>query len=471
MADFFEKQAGAAGADVPEKVLCFGEGNFLRAFCAVVVQRLNENAGFNGKIVMLQGLEKGLGDKINERGGKYTVVERGFENGAPVERFVKIDSVSRCVNPYADYREYLKIAENPELMLIVSNTTEFGIAFDESEAAGREMYRNFPAKLTDFLFHRYRHFGGSRESGLAILPCELIEQNGRKLRECVLRYAALWGLEKGFTEWLDSSCVFADTLVDRIVSGYPKAEAADICSRLGYEDPLLDVCEPFFLWVIEADAEKLAHIPFSRCGLDIVVTRDLRPYRTRKVRILNGAHTMSVLLGHLAGHTTVEEMLRDDVFRVYLEDGIREEIIPSFEGEGLEAYAASVLERFRNPFLNHKLLDISLNSVSKWKTRNLCSLKDDIAGTGKCPRSLSLSLAGLIAFYKAGAGDFVRDDPAVVGIVAEKSVREIMACETLWGEDLTLLHPEFAEIVERDYARICEIGARAAVEERNRGLL
>lgn len=456
--------------ETPEKVLCFGEGNFLRAFCAVAVQRMNENAGFRGKIVLLQGLEKGLGDRINERGGKYTVVERGFEGGAPVERFVKVDCVSRCVNPYADYAEFLKIAENPELALVVSNTTEFGIAFDETERAGQETYRNFPAKLTDFLYHRYRFFGGSAESGLAILPCELIEHNGRKLKECVLRYAALWGLEPGFAAWLESN-TFADTLVDRIVSGYPKSEAGEICARLGYDDPLLDVCEPFFLWVVEADEKKLGNIPLGQSGLDIVVTDDLQPYRTRKVRILNGAHTMSVLLGHLAGFTTVEEMLKDEAFRTFLERGIREEIIPSFEGEELEAYAADVLERFLNPFLNHKLLDISLNSVSKWKTRDLCSLKDDIRRTGDCPRSLCLSLAGLIAFYRAGAGDFVRDDPALVRILSEGTLAEILSSATLWGEDLTRLHPDLFGIVERDLERIETIGARGAVEERNRGIL
>ncbi len=465
MAKNFGRQGGSA-----EKVLCFGEGNFLRAFCAVAVQRMNENAGFEGKIVLLQGLEKGLGDKINEREGKYTVVERGFEGGASVERFVKLDCVSRCVNPYTDYSEFLKLAENPELALIVSNTTEFGIAFDETETAGKPRYRNFPAKLTDFLYRRYCFFKGNPSAGLALLPCELIEHNGKKLKECVLRYAGLWGLEEGFLKWLESN-TFADTLVDRIVSGYPKSEAGELCARLGYDDPLLDVCEPFFLWVVEADAERLGNLPLGQSGLNIVVTDDLQPYRTRKVRILNGAHTMSVLLGHLAGFTTVEEMLRDEAFRTFLERGIREEIIPSFEGEGLEAYAADVLERFLNPFLNHKLLDIALNSVSKWKTRNLCSLKDDIGRTGTCPRSLCLSLAGLIAFYRAGAGDFVRDDPALVRILAEGDLKEILSSETLWGEDLTALHPELFGIVEKDLQRIETIGARGAVEERNRGIL
>ena len=445
-----------------EKVLCFGEGNFLRAFCAVAVQRMNENAGFGGSIVMLQGLETGRAAAINAQGGKYTVVERGFEGGKPVERFVHIDCISRCVDPYADYAEFLKIAENPSLELIVSNTTEFGIAFDGSETSGKAMYKNYPAKLTDFLFHRWKHFGAG--AGLAVLPCELIESNGKKLKECVLKYAELWNLGEDFVRWLEGNVTFADTLVDRIVSGYPKAEAGEICARLGYTDTLLDVCEPFFLWVIEADAEKLARIPLQKSGLEIVVTRDLRPYRTRKVRILNGAHTMSVLLGHLAGYVTVEQMLGDDVFCRYLEKGIAEEIIPSFEGEGLSAYAASVFERFRNPFLNHKLLDISLNSVSKWKTRVLCSVKDDISRTGNCPPLLCFSLAGLIAFYKQGANSFVRDDAAAVQFIAENSVAAIVQNAALWGEDLSLLHPALCPLVEKGVALIAEKGPRAAVE-------
>ena len=280
----------------------------------------------------------------------------------------------------------------------------------------------------------------------------------------VLKYAELWNLGEDFVRWLEANVVFADTLVDRIVSGYPKAEAGEICARLGYTDALLDVCELFFLWVIEADAEKLACIPLQKSGLQIVVTRDLRPYRTRKVRILNGAHTMSVLLGHLAGYVTVEQMLGDEVFCRYLEKGIAEEIIPSFEGEGLSAYAASVFERFRNPFLNHKLLDISLNSVSKWKTRVLCSVKDDISRTGNCPPLLCFSLAGLIAFYKQGADSFVRDDAAAVRFIAENSVAAVVKNAALWGEDLSLLHPALRPLVEKGVALIAEKGPRAAVE-------
>ena len=452
-------------SEAREKVLCFGEGNFLRAFCAVVVQRMNENADFHGKMILVQGLEKGNGDLINSQNGEYTVLEKGYQNNAPTEKFLNIDCVSRCVNPYRDYEEFLAIAENPELVFVVSNTTEFGICFDESETAGKSVYKNFPAKLTDFLLRRYRFFQGDPKAGLVILPCELIEKNGQKLKSLIVKYAEYWGAEAGFIQWINQSNVFADTLVDRIVSGFPKTGAESLWKQIGRVDPLLDICEPFFLWVIEADRKKLAHIPLTKSGLNIVITKNILPYRERKVRILNGAHTMSALLGHLAGMETVEQMLKDKDFGAFVETGIRKEIIPSFDCDDLEAYADSVIERFLNPFLNHKLLDIALNSVSKWRTRDLCSLKDYVARYKTLPQALCLSLAGLIAFYKKGVNSFVRDDPGIVSFIAEHDVNEIIKSERLWGEDLNLIAPDFRSLIERDFELIMQNGARAAIRE------
>ncbi len=448
----------------PEKVLCFGEGNFLRAFTAVVVQNLNDNVGFNGSIVLLQGVENGMSGMINAQNGLYTVIERGAVNGKAVENFKLIDSVSRCIDPYKNYDEYLKLAENPELKLIVSNTTEFGICYDEKEEEGQQSYRNFPAKLADFLLKRYDYFKGAPDKGLIVLPCELIENNGEKLKGCVLRYAKKWNLKSGFIEWFEKNIVFADTLVDRIVSGYPKAEADEICQKLGYVDNLLDVCEPFFLWVVQTNDARVKQIPFEKCGLDIIVTSDFQPYRTRKVRILNGAHTMSVLAGHLCGLETVEQLVKDKTFNAYIRKGLFEEIVPSFSGESLKKYAEDVIGRFFNPFLNHKLLSIALNSISKFKTRVLPSIKDYAQKFKKAPGVLSFSLAACFEFYKT-AGGAVQDEKAYLDEVAKiEDVKTFMKSKVLWDEDLTAVDG-LCEAVEKSYDNIKKQGVKDAVKE------
>ena len=443
-----------------EKVLFFGEGNFLRAFAAVAVKRMNERAGFDGSIVILQGTEKGRAADLNAQNGLYTVIERGYADGRPVETILPIDCVSRAVDPYADYGAFLALADNPDLALIVSNTTEAGIHYDENERAGQEMYRNFPAKLTDFLYRRFSVFGGAAAAGLVVLPCELIEENGRRLKECVLRYAADWGLGKAFVGWINEAMVFADTLVDRIVSGYPNAEADAICRRLGYEDCLLDACEPFFLWVIGSTDRRVRTLPLESAGA--VLTDDITPYRTRKVRILNGAHTMSAPAGLLSGLETVEQLVCDKTFGRYIQRGLREEVIPACAGDGLEQYAAAVIARFHNPYLNHRLADIALNSVSKWRARVLPSVKDFMTRYGKPPAILAYSFAALYAFYRKGEG--VRDDgEAIARMRGAASVTACLADARLWGEDLTAL-PGFAAAAETQYRAITAIGARKAAE-------
>ncbi len=447
-----------------EKVICFGEGNFLRAFAAVTVQKLNDNAGFGGNVVMLQGVENGMSNLINSQNGLYTVIERGAENGKAVEKFSVINSVSRCVDPYKDYISFLTIAENPDLQYIVSNTTEFGICYDEHEKAYQNVYRNFPAKFTDFLFRRYKYFCGDVSKGLVVLPCELIENNGKKLKEYVLKYAGEWQCEPEFIEWIEKAVVFADTLVDRIVSGYPKTEIEALCEKAGYKDALFDVCEPFFLWVIESSDPRVKKIPFYKCGLDIIVTDDLQPYRTRKVRILNGAHTMSVLAGHLCGFETVEQLVKDETFSKYFKKGIFDEIIPSFEGADLEKYADEVIGRFFNPFLNHKLLSIALNSISKFKARVLPSIKDYSKKFGKAPNVLSFSLAALYEFYNT-AGNAVNDEKEYLDEIAKTNdISAFMKNKTLWGEDLTEISG-FENAVKAHFAAIAKKGVKIALKE------
>lgn len=444
------------------KILVFGEGNFLRAFVGVLAQRMNDNAAFDGGVMLLQGLPEGMGERIEGQDGLYTVIERGKAGGEVIDRAEVVRSVLGCHNPYADYAGFLAMAENPDLQMISSNTTEFGICYDAGEKKGEE-HANYPAKLTDFLYRRYTFFGGTEESGLLILPCELIDRNGDKLKEIVLRYAAEWRLGEDFSAWLERACVFGNTLVDRIVSGYPKAEADEICGKLGYCDQLLDVCEPFFLWVIEGAKDKLARIPFEKSGLEVVLTDNMEPYRTRKVRVLNGAHTSSVLAGALCGFETVEQIVNDAAFRPFMEGAVYGEILKTFKGKDLRRYAEEVFERFENPFLNHRLLSIALNSVSKWKTRVLPSVRDYAARFGQAPDALAFSFAALFAFYRKGEG--VKDEARYADALSgAKDAADALSLSELWDEDLNAI-PGMAEKVRKYADKIEESGVYRTVRE------
>lgn len=387
----------------PEKILQYGEGNFLRAFADWMVDLANEKASFNGNIVMVQPLENGMSDQINRQQGLYTTVLRGVQDGRTVEELRLVNSVSRCLNAYTDYQAYLRCAENPDLRFVISNTTEAGIAWSAADRAGDQPQASFPGKITAFLAHRFAHFKGEPSKGLVFLPCELIDKNGDKLKEYVLRHADAWQLGQDFRDWVLEACTFCNSLVDRIVPGFPEDEADLICTKLGYADRLLDAAEVFHLWVIESPQDFSQELPLAQAGLNVIWTDDMSFYRTRKVRILNGAHTMGVAVAWLYGLETVEDCIKDPSVSAFIKRGIFEEIIPSMEGDSgeLEQYAQAVLERFANPYIKHLLLSISLNSVSKFRTRVLPSLLDYISKTGRVPKALAFSLAALIAFYES----------------------------------------------------------------------
>lgn len=459
----------------PNKVLMFGEGNFLRAFIGRIVKNCNDISAYNGGIIALQGLEGGMSEVINAQDGMYTLVERGYENGGAVCRETPIDCLNGCIDPYKDYEAFLATAREEEIRVVVSNTTEFGICYDESESSLRP-HKNFPAKLTDWLSERFRVLGD--KGGVLILPCELIDRNADLLFEYVLRYAREWGSGEEFLTWLKEKCRFCNTLVDRVVSGYPASEAKEMEKKLGYEDSLIDVCEPFLLWVIDSPEPVDEFLPVSGCGLNIVVTTNFEAYRTRKVRILNGAHTSSVLAGHLCGFETVEQLISDPVFFAFIGETVKKEIIPSFQGEGLREYAEEVFERFRNPFIRHRLTSIALNSVSKFRTRVLSSISD-CAKKGIYSGRLFFSLAALIVFYEREAGGAVKDEAIYTerfekyfeqGKTSDRgeTLRRILSDEVLWGEDLTKI-PGLYEQVVADDEKIEKIGMYKAVAEAARG--
>ncbi|HEX3046778.1 MAG TPA: tagaturonate reductase [Bacillota bacterium] len=468
---------------LPEKVLQIGEGNFLRGFADWMIERTNSAGYFNGSVVLCQPIEAGMAEPINGQDGIYTVMMRGVENNQIVERIQEITSISRCINPYSDYQALVEIAKNPDLKVIISNTTEAGIAYRPGDKLTDQPPKSYPAKLTVLLYERFKKLKGQEDKGLLILPVELIERNGDNLKRYVLQYAEEWGLGAAFTNWLENANYFANTLVDRIVTGYPRDEIKEIREFLGYEDNILVTCEPFNLWVIEAPSKWSNVIPFKGDDVHVIWTTDMTPYRTRKVRILNGAHTVSVLAAYLGGHDIVLSMMKDKVFEQYLRKCIWNEVIPNIPlpQKEMNEFANAVFERFANPFIKHRLLDISLNSVSKYKARCLPSLLDYIDKYHKLPPILAFGLAALIAFYRGeiqngkyvgvrGDGTYeIRDNPEILKFFAkawqhpEDIVAKVLSNTDLWGQDLTKING-LSELVGEYLGSIIRDGAGPAVK-------
>ena len=467
--------------DAPERVLQFGEGNFLRAFVDYFIDMMNEKADFNSKVVLCQPIAPGLADMINEQEGLYTLFLRGFENGKKVNDKRVISCVSRCLNPYKDYDAVLACAKNPDLRFIACNTTEAGITYDPACSFTDVPADSYPGKLTQFLYKRFETFGKEPGKGFVILSCELIDNNGKELEKCVLQYAEKWKLGEEFTSWIKQENIFCSTLVDRIVTGYPRNEAASICEELGYQDNIIDTGEVFGFWVIEGPESLKKELPFEKAGLPVLITDDHKPYKQRKVRILNGAHTSFVLGAYLAGQDIVRDCMEDEVVCGFMNKTIYDEIIPTLTlpREELMSFAASVTERFKNPFIDHALLAISLNSTSKWKARVMPSLKGYIANTGRLPECITASFAFYIAFYRgtelteegltaarpAGNEYTVKDDRPILQFYYDHRnddvktlVHAVCVNEEFWGEDLSAI-AGFEDAVAGYVAAIEEKGA------------
>lgn len=414
----------------PVKVLQFGEGGFLRGFVDWMLQKLNEKNLWNGSVTVVQPIENGLCDLLDEQNGLYTHIIRGAEG---VETSL-IDVIDGTVQPYKDFAAYLKLAENSELRFIVSNTTEAGITFDANDKITDTPPKSFPAKLTIFLKKRFEMGLG----GFIFLPCELIDRNGDNLKKTILQYAELWNLGDGFVNWIEKENVFCNTLVDRINTGFPKDEKIE----LDYEDKLINTSEFFHLWVIETDYDLEAELPFSKAGLNVIVTKDaLERYRTRKVRILNGAHTSMVCYALLEGIETVKDCMDDENMHGFLKSCLFDSIIPTLDlpKEELLDYAESVLTRFANPYIKHYLSSIVLNSVSKFKVRVLPSVLEYKKRFGKYPENLIFGFSKLIEFYKEGTPN---DGADVMEFMKKASLKEILANTEYWGADLSDMEEE-----------------------------
>lgn len=467
--------------EYPVRVLQYGEGNFLRAFVDWQIDKMNREAGLDAGVAVIQPLKGGTVRLLQEQDGLYTLFLQGMKNGKPVREHSIVNCISRAVDPFEEYESYLSLAGCETLRLVVSNTTEAGIAFDPDCKLTDRPPESYPAKLTQFLYRRYQFFAGAADKGLLIIPCELIDRNGEKLKQCVVRYAELWDLETEFTDWLDRSNTFCCSLVDRIVPGYPRDKIDEITKELGYADKLVDVGELFHLWVIEGPKRISDEIPFEKAGLNVKVVDDMTPYRTRKVRILNGAHTTLVPVAYLLGLDTVGESVDDPVAGKFLKQAVENEIIPTLDlpRQELEEFAAAVLERFRNPFVKHYLMSIALNSFSKYETRVLPSLLEYLSREKALPKHLVFSLAALLEFYRGKRGEEtirLSDGEQVLGLMKEawsacdgtrdsilSLVRRVLAFEPVWKRDLNAV-PGLTEAVAGALSDIEKLGMKQAVE-------
>ena len=470
----------------PIKVLQFGEGNFLRAFVDYMIDIANEQGKFDGDVVLVKPIEFGNLDRFHNQECQYTVQLRGRVDGEPKKINRIVTSVADAVDAYGEYEKYADYAKLDSLRFIVSNTTEAGIVYDESDRLEMNPPKSYPGKLAKFLYERYKHFNGAADKGLIMLPVELIDDNGLHLRECVLKQAENWKLEEGFVKWLDEACIFTSTLVDRIVTGYPRDEAEELCKEFGYKDELIVTGEPFALWVIESPKDLSDELPLPAAGLPVIYTPDHHPYKQRKVRILNGAHTSFVLASYLCGNDIVLESMNDELILKFIKGTLFDEVIPTLTlpKDDLVKFAEDVLARFNNPYVKHAHLSIALNSVSKWRARCMPSFLDYVKNEGKLPSHLTFSIAALMAVYtgseirdkalighRNGEEYQILDDMAVLEFFAANSgkapaefAKAVLSNKDFWGQDLSEIEG-LTDCITEYITGIRENGMRKTMEK------
>lgn len=474
----------------PIKVIQFGQGNFIRGFADLMIDIANEREVFNGNIVVVKPTKSsGDLDIYKKQDYLYTVVLKGLENGEEKKLSHVVRSVADIVHPYEEYEKYADLAKIETLRFLLSNTTEAGITYDNSDTIDMKPPRSFPAKLTKFLYERYTYFRGDNDKGMIILPLELIDNNGDELRNVIIKYIKLWNLEEEFLNWIDKSCVFCNTLVDRIITGFPKTHAENMWEDLGYKDELMVTGEPFGLWAIEDKHNISKELPLDMADQPVIFTDNLLPYKLRKVRILNGAHTAFALASYLSDNNYVLESMEDKDILAFVKRIIYDEVIPSLDlpKDYLISFADSVVDRFENPYSKHSLLSISLNGISKWKVRILPSILGYIDYKGNLPLALTFSMAALIDFYRGLTeqehGVYVNkrheeeylilDDNSILEFFKSNShmedealVKLFLSEEEFWDQDLNKL-PGFTDIIISFLKDINELGMRGAIRKVN----
>ena len=467
-------RANFSAAERPIKVLQFGEGNFLRAFVDWILQDLNDKGLINGNAAVVQPRPSGRIRELGEQDGLYTVCLEGIDNGKRVQSRRVIDVLGDLLDPYTDYDRFLEYAGSEELEIIVSNTTEAGIALDETDTDFTVCPNSFPGQLLAFLKARYDHFGGDPEKGLAVIPCELIDHNGDELRRVLVELARINGMDDDFIGWLTAANHFTNTLVDRIVPGYPRDNAAEICEETGFEDANIVKGEVFHLWVIQEEPFIHEKLPADKAGLNVIFADDITPYKQRKVKILNGSHTAMVPVAYLCGIDTVRDAVCDEDVGLFIRRLADREIKPTIDlpPEETDAFTANVTERFMNPFIRHELMSIALNSTTKFRTRLLPSYNDYRSIFGKSPEHILFSLASMIVFFRGKRGEEkikLSDDKQYLDFWAEVSkltdpvgiAKKVLSAKDIWQQDLD--EDDNADKVAGYIRMIDEQGERAAL--------
>ena len=464
-----------------ERVIQFGEGNFLRCFFDWQLDIINEKTDLDAGIAVIRPIDSDYLPLLNTQDGLYTSIIRGInEENQVVTDYRIISSINREIPIYKSFDEYLKLAHNPNMRFIVSNTTEAGIVFEAEDKYDDAPQKSFPGKLTRLLHERFIYCDGNKEKGFILLPCELIDYNGDKLKEIVLQYADLWNLEEEFKTWLIEANIWCSTLVDRIVTGYPKEEKDSLEKEFGYEDIFMTTGEYFYLFVIQGPKELLEkELKISGLNLNILIVDDLKPYKMRKVGILNGAHTSMVPVSYLYGIETVRESLEDEVIGAFIQDAINEEIIPALDmdKDELSKFADAVINRFKNPYVKHFLMSISLNSMSKYKTRILPQVLSYEKKNGELPKKLVFALASLIRFYKGERdGEVIKtsDDAHILKMYDNlwnnfdgnytNMAHTILSMEEHWETDLSQINC-MTETLAKYIESIDTKGMRVAIKE------
>ncbi len=400
----------------PVKIMQFGEGNFLRAFIDWFIQTIDNKTDFNGGVAVVQPLAFGRVKDLEAQNGLYTLLLEGVQNGEVIRHREVIDVLEDFINPYTEYEHYLSYAKSEDLKITISNTTEAGIAYDPTDLDFEHTPKTYPGKLLALLKARYDYFHGAKEAGLYIIACELIDNNGDELKNCLVKLSRDKGFDEDFINWLTTANKYYNTLVDRIVPGYPRDQVDKLREELGYVDNNMVKGEIFHLWVVEGDFSLKDVFPVDKAGLNIILTDNVKPYKERKVKILNGAHTCMVPIAYQMGKELVSEMMNDETCRTYLNDFMKNEVWPTIKltEKECESFTNDVFERFMNPTIRHELLTISLNSMTKYKTRILPSATAIYAKTGELPKHALFSLACLFNMYSLKAEDgssLVKDDP------------------------------------------------------------
>ena len=475
----YKEVCGKVKPERPIKIMQFGEGNFLRAFVDWIIQSLNDAGAINANVAVVQPMPFGRVKELGEQDGLYTLRLEGIDKGEKVKSSRVIDVIGDLINPFEQYEHFLSYGESEDLQIIISNTTEAGIAVDPTDTDFTQCPKSYPGKLLALLKRRYDFFKGDMNKGLAIIPCELIDDNGDELYRCLTELAKINKMDEKFIKWMQTACHYTSTLVDRIVPGYPKAEIEAIQKETGYIDNNVVKGEIFHLWVLKKEPFVQKVLPADSTGLNVIFADDIHPYKQRKVKILNGSHTAMVPIAYLAGIDTVGEAVNDPVIGQFVRDFVFDEVNPTIAlpQDQMVAFANSVIERYKNPFIRHELMSIALNSTTKFRTRLLPTLEDYIRIKGELPHHLLFAFAALVTFHKGVRGEqkiALSDDPAYLEHWAklwadfngdyEALAKAALGWKEAWGVDMNTLHKDITATVAKYLNAIGTKGMAAAAK-------